>query len=339
MKDSTSHVVVLNEKTAHDFLPAELHKQGAVDLAQLAELARDAINGSEASLKAAGDIADSNMLARLWNSGKLAHHVLDSIGHIRDISKVNLGLSAICNDLAADSLRYAKKIDENHATTHKALNDVKRQTGELLLHLRATRESSALEPLARAFAEVDASSPDAVQRWLHVFSESMDTQYRALQDNIKQLAQKQELWTDGAARIQAELGRLGSTLQTQGDIAAHQLDLLNAQINRVAAHSQSLGTNTRQSQEKMASGMEELHVRLEKHKSHSQSVLDAERKDREEQHASILEALEQKERAITGTIRRLNAHLLKRLFWAVGGLLALQLAVFVFLSVKMGLWQ
>lgn len=333
------HVVVLSEKTAQEFLPAELHKHGAVDLAQLADLARDAINGSEASLKAAGNIADSNMLARLWNSGKLAHHVIDSIGHIRDISKVNLGLSAICNDLAADSLRYAKKIDENHATTHKALNDVKRQTGELLLHLRATRESSALEPLARAFAEVDASSPEAVQRWLHVFSESMDLQYRALQDNIKQLAQKQELWTDGAARIQAELGRLGSLLQTQGDIAAHQLDLLRAQIGRVSEHNQSLDANMRQSHEKLASGITQLNARLEKHKSHFHSVLDAESVDRQQQHALMLETLEEKERAISGTIRRLNAHLLKRLFWAVGGLLALQLAGFLFLSVKMGLWQ
>ena len=179
MSGARSNIVPLTQETAKDFLPAKLRKKGSnIDLKALADKARTAIDGSEESLKAAGNIADGGWLTRLWHSGDFARSVVESIGYIRDISQVNLALSAVCNDLAAANLTHAQKIDANHQATNEQLQDVQRSMGELLQHLRTQRDSALLQPIAQRLGQVDAADKEALQGWLHSFSETIDQQYQ-----------------------------------------------------------------------------------------------------------------------------------------------------------------
>lgn len=214
MSDSKSNVIAITDKTAKDFLLEELQK-GGVDLGQLAATARKAIEGSDVSLKVAGDIANRGWLARLWNSGEFAKHVVESIGHIRDISKVNLALSAVCNDLAATNLIHAQRIDANHLETSQQLQQVQELTSALLEHLRTACESSLLQPIALALADVDTGDKDALHGWLNSFSEAIDQQYAALQENLQQLTQQQASTSQEVVRFSTELSSLNAVQETQ----------------------------------------------------------------------------------------------------------------------------
>ena len=90
----SSNMITIRKETAKRFLPAEMHKKGAIDLHALANLAKDAIDGSNTSLEAAQEIVDGGWISRVFNSGEMQQHIIQSISHIRDISKVNLGLSS-----------------------------------------------------------------------------------------------------------------------------------------------------------------------------------------------------------------------------------------------------
>ena len=242
MSDSKSNVIAITDKTAKDFLLEELQK-GGVDLGQLAATARKAIEGSDVSLKVAGDIANSGWLARLWNSGEFAKHVVESIGHIRDISKVNLALSAVCNDLAATNLIHAQRIDANHFETSQQLQQVQGLTSALLEHLRTARESSLLQPIALALADVDTGDKDALHGWLDSFSEAIDQQYAALQENLQQLAQQQAVASQEVVRFSAELSSLSAFQKKQkGDRTDIQIELVRLSDTLKAQQAQEATT-------------------------------------------------------------------------------------------------
>lgn len=371
MSTSKSNFVVISEETAKAFLPRELRKHGGVDLKQLVGKARGAIKDSDASLKAAGDIANSNVLVRIWKSGELAKHVVQAIGHIRDISQVNLALSAVCNDLASANLLHAERIDANHRATSQQLDAVQTAVGALLAQLRAAPQSALVEPLAQTLGSVDASDMDAVHGWLHAFSSGIDQQYLALQDRISQLAEQpkvsseeiqnirqethrltseqQQLRAD-SERIDMEIGRLGSELKTVDSESTHRLAQLQSQLEGEIAQleqlGRSLGATVRQSHEKLAGALSVLNERVERQKSEFARALHEERHLREQALSVAHSQAEERERALATTISdlrttisALNRHLLKRIGWVAGGLFAVQLAGFVYLGVHIGLWK
>lgn len=357
MSGGGSNSVSITKETAKVFLPTQLRKDGSIDLAELANAARKAIEGSEKSLQAAGDIANSNVLTRLWNSGAFAINVVESIGYIRDISQVNLALSAICNDLAAANLTHAQRIDANHRETSQQLRGVQQLTGELLEHLRTARDSALLQPIVQGLGHVDASDKDALHEWLHSFSEAIDLQYLAVQDKINQLAQRPTFSTDDfqsarqkinrlssanqdlrdhSVRIEDELKRVEEGLQNLDAEHARQMVLFGSEITHqkdlAAQRLQAFDATLRQSHEKLGNGLTQLNLRLDSLKSN----LEAERKEREKQDASRLETLAQREQALRRTISALNEHWRKRLLWVGGTLLLVQLAAFAYLVVHIG---
>lgn len=338
-------------------MPTRLRSDGGIDLKKLAVTTRKAIEGSERSLEAACDIANSNMLARIWNSGAFAKNVVESIGYIRDISQVNLALSEVCNDLAAANLLHAQKIDSNHHETSQQLQDVQRLTGGLLDHLRTARDSALLQPIVQGLGVVDAADKDALHGWLQSFSEAIDLQYLALLDKINQFAQRPAVSTEDLQQIHLKIDRLSSANQNQRDHSDQiEADLkcleeglrnLDAEHNRqrvlfgteithqeelAAQRVRAFDATLRQSHAKLGDGLNQLSERLELTKS----SLAAERKAREEHHASMLETLEQREQALRRTISALNSHWLKRLFWMGGTLLLVQATAFAYLVAHIG---
>ena len=230
MSKKRSNSVSITKETAKEFLPTELHKVRSIDLKELAARARDAIEGSERSLEVAGDIANSNFLARLWNSGAFAQNVVESIGYIRDISQVNLALSAVCNDLAAANLLHAQKIDANHRETSQQLQDVQQLTGALLEHLRVARDSALLQPIAQGLGQIDATDKDELNGWLQSFSEAIDFQYLTLQEKVKQLVQQSSVSTEEFQSIRHELSRLSDANQNQHS----HTERIEAELKRVS---------------------------------------------------------------------------------------------------------
>jgi len=352
MSAKRSSKVPIARETAKEFLPKELRNSRSIDLSELAANARKAIAGSEKSLEVAGDIANSNWLARLWSSGQFAQNVVESIGYIRDISKVNLALSAICNDLASANLLHAEKIDANHREISLQLEAVKQLTGELIEHLRVTRDSVLLQPIVQGLGQIDAADRDALQGWLRSFSEAIDLQYQGLQDEIKNISQQTAASTETsqkaqekieqvyaahlnlvgrADRIATEFKRLEEAQRNQDSEHARQLVLFGSEVSNqrhwVEQRFQAFEASLSRSNEKLSEGLNQLNERL----GAISRSLTAECKTREEQDASILEKMRQGDSALRSTISALNAHWVKRLMWVGGGLLLLQVIMFAYL--------
>ena len=345
MSGVRSNIVPLTQETAKNFLPAELRKKGSsIDLKALADKARTAIDGSEESLKAAGNIADGGWLSRLWHSGDFAKNVVESIGYIRDISQVNLALSAVCNDLAAANLTHAQKIDANHLATNEQLQDLQRSMGELLQHLRTQRDSALLQPIVQRLGQVDAADKEALQGWLHSFSEAIDLQYLALREKLDHHVQQPAVSSEDLQPIRQELNRLSSANQDQRD-HAQRLEgdlqrLQDALQHRYAEHSQELARLYAElARQKDLAAQDHKALTRSLHQSHTKlgdalirlnddlrsltSSLEAERRAREE-HDALLRS----------TIKALNLHWLKRFIWGGGALLLLQLVAYAFLASK-----
>jgi len=346
MSAKRSSKVPIARETAKEFLPKELRNSRSIDLKELAADARKAIEGSEKSLEVAGDIANSNWLARLWNSGQFAQNVVESIGYIRDISKVNLALSAICNDLASANLLHAEKIDANHREISVQLEAVQQLTGELIEHLRVTRDSALLQPIVQGLEQIDAADRDALQGWLRSFSEAIDLQYQGLQDEIKNISQQSVASTETsqkaqekieqvyaahlkiagrADRIETEFKRLEEAQRNQESEHSRQQVLFGSEISNqrhwVEQRFQASEASLSRSNEKLSEGLDQLNVRL----GAISRSLTSECKTREEQDASILEKMRQGDSALRSTISALNAHWVKRLMWVGGGLLFIQI--------------
>jgi hypothetical protein len=227
----SNNVITIRKETAQDFLPADMHMRGAIDLHELSKLAKDAMEGSERSLEAAGDIADSNVISRLWHSGEMQKHIIQSISYLGDISKVNLGLSAICNDLAAANLEHASRIDKNHHATNQQLNQVQQLTGELLTHLRKPREPALLERLLPALSKASLTDHDQMRGWLLTLTEEIDLQYIILQENLDKLSKQNDYAVETVAQFRTEITSLSGALTNQKADAVQQLGLLSSRLS------------------------------------------------------------------------------------------------------------
>ena len=192
MPHMSNNVITIRKETAQSFLPADMQRRGAIDLHELSKLAKDAMEGSELSLAAATAIANGNVISRLWNSGEMQQHIIQSISYLGDISKVNLGLSAICNDLAAANLEHASRIDRNNYATNQQLNQVQQLTEEILAHLRKPREPALLDRLLPALSKSNLADQDAMRGWLRTLTEEIDLQYAVLQENLDKLSRQND---------------------------------------------------------------------------------------------------------------------------------------------------
>ncbi len=224
-------VITIRKETARSFLPADMHKRGAIDLHELSKLAREALDGSKQSLAAAQGIADGGFISRVWNAGQMQQHIIQSISYLGDISKVNLGLSAICNDLATANLEHASRIDKNHHTTNQQLNQVQQLTEELLAHLRRPREAALLEGLIPALSKVNPQDQDEIRGWLRTLTDEIDLQYVVLQENLEKLSQQNDNTVEAVTRFRTEIKALSEELTSQKANAVQQLGLISSRLS------------------------------------------------------------------------------------------------------------
>jgi hypothetical protein len=338
----SNNVITIRKETAQSFLPADMHRRGAIDLHELSKLAKEAMEGSELSLAAATEIADGNFISRLWNSGEMQKHIIQSISYLGDISKVNLGLSAICNDLAAANLEHASRIDKNHHATNQQLNQVQQLTAELLAHLRKPREPACwigCFPLvegqpgrsgchAGLVANIDGRDRPAIRR---------------LAGKPEKLSQQNDDTVESVTRFRVEIASLSEALTNQKADAVQQLGLLSSRLSASVSVSTQRADKTdatiRKSHEVLAAALTTLNQQLARHQSEFQTAIQSEHASRDAMQQAILSLIKQREGAIRTTIGELNQHLLKRMLWGAGGIVVLQVLGFGFLAFKMGLFK
>ena len=317
-------------------------------------MAHDAIAGSEESLATAQEITASNVVVRFFRSQELQQAVIQSITHIRDISKVNLGLSAICNDLAAANLEHARRIDANHNATNTELNEVKSLTGELLEHLRRPREPFLLDRLLPALSITDPGDHDAMCGWLRELAAAIDQQYSTLQDNLngltRQLQSSDEAWT----RIREEFAGLRASAEHQkaesirelGRIAG-RLSGVSAEFDRrisdvlleVASQVKAVGNELTGVHQRLAIDLRRVEQQLVTQANQHTQAIAAERVSREAMQKALVGIVKHSDDALRKTISKENRQLHQRIIWMAGVILVLQIAGFVFLSAKLGLWS
>ena len=339
----SKNVITISKETAKSFLPADMHRRGKIDLLELSTLAKDAIEGSATSLAAASAIADGSWWDRFFNSGAMQRHVIQSITHIRDISKVNLGLSAICNDLAVANLEHASRIDKNHHATNQQLNQVQQLTAELLTHLRKPREPALLERLLPALSKANPADQDAMRRWLRTLTEEIDQQYAVLQENLGKLSQQNDYVVESVAQFRTEIAALSEGLTNQKADAVQQLGLLSSRLLASVSGSTQRADKTdatiRKSHEVLAAALTTLNQQMTRHQTEFQTAIQSEHVSRDALQQAMLSLIKQREGAIRTTIGELNQHLLKIILWGAGGIVVLQVLGFGFLAFKMGLFK
>lgn len=339
----SNNVITIRKETAQSFLPADMHRRGAIDLHELSKLAKEAMEGSELALEAASAIADGNAFSRWWNSGAMQKHIIQSISYLGDISKVNLGLSAICNDLAAANLEHASRIDKNHHATNQQLNQVQQLTAELLAHLRKPREPALLDRLLPALSKANPADQDAIRGWLRTLTEQIDLQYAVLQENLDKLTNKNDYAVELATKARSEVAKFRESLTNHKNDADHQLGLLYSRLSATVTDSTQRADKTdvtiRKSHEVLAAALSTLNQHLTQHKYDFQTAIQSEHASRDAMQKAILSLIKQREGAIRTTISELNQHLLKRMLWGAGGIVVLQILGFGFLAFKMGLFK
>lgn len=337
MKKTT---ISLRKETAKDFLPAQFHKNPVIDLGDLAEMAKAAIESSDQSLAAAQAIADGGWITRFLNSGEMQRHVIQSISHIRDISKVNLGLSAICNDLAAANLEHASRIDKNHHATNHQLSQVEKMTGELLTHLRRPREPGLLEKLLPALSAANPADLDEVHGWLRTLTEEIDCQYTDVQKKLDELGRQNTTSIAWVVGLGAELQKIGGSLSDQKDDLIRQLGLLSSRLTaglyEAGQRTDATDAMVRKSHEILAAGVTKLGQQIAQHQTDTQAAYQTERAARDAMQQALIGLIKQREGAIRSTIGELNQHLLKRMFWVASGIVVLQIMGFAFFALKTG---
>lgn len=347
--------------TATAFLPAAMHKHGAIDLTQLAAVAKKAIDDSEKSLAAAQTIADGGWITRFLNSGEMQRHVIQSISHIRDISKVNLGLSAICNDLAAANLEHAARIDRNHHETNQQIVGVEKLTLELLDILRRPREPGLLDRLLPALALADPADHDEVRGWLRNLTEAIDQQYKSMQGEVEKLATNVGQSTETMNCFGISLAELRGVIYESKTEMLCQIELLSTKLNTTNAdlasvadkqvqlsmrtddgfaesirRSEGINATLRKSHESLASALTTLNQQQARHKAELTDAIQAEGKNRNAMQNALTATLNSRDRAMQTAIVDLSARFQRKIQWVAGGILIVQILGFGFLSLKMG---
>ncbi len=366
-----NNVITIRKETAQAFFPAEVEWSGEIDVGELAELAKAAVAGSAHSLAAAQDIADGNVISRLWNSGDMQRHIIKSITHLSDISKVNLGLSAICNDLAAANLEHASRIDRNHHTTNQQLSQIQAMTEELLNHLRKPREPALLDRLLPALSKSNLQDQDEIRGWLRTLTEEIDLQYVVLQENLDKVSQKNDHSVESVTRFRTEITSLSASMENQQSDAVRQMRLLSSRLttNEIASgqladkatktvqevkqltdrltasvtastlRADKTDATVRKSHEVLSAALTALNQQLARHQHAFQTAIESEQANREAMQQSVVSFVKQREGAIRTTIGEVNKHLLKRMLWGATVVIVFQILGFGFLAFKMGLFR
>lgn len=347
-------LVKVRLETAEAFLSSELHDGGAIDLAALAAMAHAAIERSDKSLAAAKAISGGALWERWYKSGDMQRHVIESITHIRDISKVNLGLSAICNDLAAANLEHARRIDSNHRATNIGLDEIKTLTAELLDYLRRPRDPSLLDGLKSLLSASSPTDQNLMHGWLHELSDAIDLQYATLLDHLNGLTKHLNSSDEAWVRIRMELAELGATVERQKAEANRQLALnsdrfsgILAQLDRrfsdvlveVACQVASVDNKLADSRRHWAIELRLIEQQLVSQGEQQVYAIATERGSRESMPKALVGILKQNEASLRYEISEQKRRANQRMIWITGVLLIFQIAGFAFLSIKTGLWS
>jgi hypothetical protein len=351
-----NRLVPIREATAKQFLPAEMHKDGGIDLHALANVAGTALAGSQKSLDDAKEIVNGNWLTRWWNSNELQGHMIDSIGFLRDISKVNLGLSAICNDLAEANLEHARRIDTHTQSTNDQLAAVQASTSQILEHLRKPAKPALLDGLIPALTDGSLKDRDAIAGWLRTLTESINLEYEITLERVEKLQASIEPSSILAIRLEESLSSLADqigTLRSNAeairvvfetrftrigqDVQTHFASLTkDIAENRSSAElrAQKLESMLKKSHDQLGDALKILNARMRAHQSESQAAIKTEADARVAMNHSLLKQLAARDEAFHKTIGHLNKHWLKRLMLVGGGLAAVQISMFIFLAFK-----
>ncbi len=339
----SKNVVTIRTETAQSFLPAEMHRRGAIDLHELSKLAKEAMEGSELSLAAATEIAGSGFISRIWNSGEMQQHIIQSISYLGDISKVNLGLSAICNDLAAANLEHAERIDKNHDATNQQLNQLQQLTGELLTHLRRPREPALLDRLLPALSKANPADQDEMRGWFRSLTEEIDLQYVHLKENLDKLSRQTDTTVESVTQLRPEITSISEAVTDQKAYAVQQLGLLNSRLSDSVNESNQRANKTdatiRKSHETLAAALSKLNQQLTRHHTELQTAIQSEHASRDALQQSMLSLMTQREGAIRTTIHELNQRWMKRMLRVAGGIVLMQILGFGYLASQMGLFK
>ncbi|MDM0117542.1 hypothetical protein QTI66_36125 [Variovorax sp. J22R133] len=310
------------------WMPAEFVKKGAVDMAHVARLAGDAVKGCDQALAEANAITQGNVVTQIWNFTALQQKFVEAIGHIRDISKVNLVLTAVCNDLASTNLDLARRMDRHQEDLGAGVRQAEELTQELLEVVRErqiiTVAKSGGTSASKSGGDIDIPQPDTMQQAL-----------LAINSQCATLARKLEAWG-----LQSQ--------QEQAHLSARITGLEAGQAN-AGAEAKRLADRLVDQDRRMAKGQEEFQAQLhhntvdvrQRQASHAREQaqqLAVERDERQAAHSIALEQIRKFQQLFGERLGALNRHLLRRMAWMSGGLLLAQVAAFAYLAAKIGLY-
>lgn len=351
-----NHLVPIREATAKQFLPEGMHKNGGIDLRELADAASSALVGSQKSLDDARQIVDGNWLTRLWNSNELQSHVIDSIGFLRDISKVNLGLSAICNDLAQANLEHARRIDSHTQSINDQLATVQAATSQILDHLCKPKSPALLDSLIPTLTDGSLKDREAVAGWLKRLTENINLEYEITRERLDKCQALIEPSASSLSRLEKSMSNLTEQVSTDRNDAEATRSIFKNEIVRIDQESQTRFTslvkdvadnqsNAEQRAQKqdgmlkafyeqLADGLKTLNSRMTTHQSEFQSALKEEADIRSALNLSLLKQIAKRDETLRRTISALNIHWLKRLILVGSVLAAVQVGMFIFFAFK-----
>lgn len=329
-------LVRVRQSTAETFLPPDYRSGGKIDLKALAKVASDAMRGSDESLQQAQRLINKGKFSQWWNNGEIQKNFVESIRHVRDLSKVNLALSAICNDLAAENLEQAKRIDANHRETFTSLEQIKELTTELLAHLKGAEGSSVS---GQASPDDVEGKKSTMQRLAHLERQVA----RHCADSSAEFERLRERHSEIAGLMALVKGAVSAAEETLERYRSDSLRQTSSQSGRLTDLESKLAEETEATHQRLS----ELHARIALAAGtlgarmvdvveEAKSGLRAESEARAGMQKALLALLERQESDWRKRLlreRRQGRTALKR----VGGiLLALQGAAFVFLAVKAG---
>ncbi len=342
--------IVIRKEIPDEFLPEEILDHGKIDLQKLSLLARKAMEGSKLSLNDATNIADSNIVSRWWNSGDMQKQIIKSISCLSDLSKVNLGLSAICNDLAAANLRHAQHIDSNQSATDQQLIQIQKSTSELLDYLRKPRDPGLLDRLLPALTKVKLTEHDDVKGWLKQLSENIDLQYLNIEEKIEKITlHSNELSThidELSTHIDSINGQITSLTQSINSQATSLNKRIDHSFTAIETYEKNLKqiivdveTNARLANTELESKLSAITREMTKRHAEVVGALRTEKNTREEMQKALVKFIEKRENEVRKTIAELNRHLLNRMLMIGSGIVIIQALSFGLLAYKIGLFK
>lgn len=218
--------------------PRELLSHGGpkgkprIDFRDLEDRASAAIRGSDASLAAAREIQEGNFLRRLWDGAELNRHVIDTIGHVKSMSEVNLALSALCHQLSDRTLRLASEAESQHRIVEARLIAANLRLEAIRSVIRGRRDGGDAEGAGERGGEA-GDGEDAVVRLLERSGRHDDALASLTADVEAQRAAAEQLGTQLEAAIEA----LRSKVVGVSGLLADEVASLQAKLGLETARS------------------------------------------------------------------------------------------------------